>query len=306
MTKINNKTRVGPDGILLFNRSNGLNLLLDEIIPPDNMWDKAPRQVSIALTNACDLRCPACYAPKFPANICSQKLMNWLSELDMAGTLGIGFGGGEPTLHKDFSKLCCNLTNNTGLAVTFTTHGHHIDEILAEKLFRNVHFIRVSMDGIGKTYETLRGRPFPKFLQHLKIIAGIAPFGINYLVNSRTFPEIDEALELATNIGAREFLLLPEQPTRATHGISPATSADLTKWVQNYRGSLPLSVSEKGAAALPTCTALLKENGLSAYAHINASGELMESSYSTEGIKIGSDGVMNSLKMLRQRIGEKL
>jgi len=58
------KVRKGPDGIHLFDRNTGVNILLDETIPPSSSWSASPRQVSIALTNACDLVCPHCYAPK--------------------------------------------------------------------------------------------------------------------------------------------------------------------------------------------------------------------------------------------------
>ena len=45
------KTRYGPDGIHIFDRHSGLNILLDENVPNQDIWTLAPRQVSIALTN---------------------------------------------------------------------------------------------------------------------------------------------------------------------------------------------------------------------------------------------------------------
>jgi hypothetical protein len=56
--------------------------------------------------------------------------------VDVNGTIGVGFGGGEPTRYRRFVELCAYSTLNTGLAVTFTTH----DGLL--KLKGNVHFIR--------------------------------------------------------------------------------------------------------------------------------------------------------------------
>ena len=50
------KTRVGPDGLHLFQRSSGTNILLDELCFAPELWSVAPRQISVALTNACDLR----------------------------------------------------------------------------------------------------------------------------------------------------------------------------------------------------------------------------------------------------------
>jgi MoaA/NifB/PqqE/SkfB family radical SAM enzyme len=152
------KMRTGPDGVHMFSRDSGLNILIDEMSVPAEQWSIAPRQVSIALTNACDLHCPYCYAPKEKARLDYGPLSEWLTELDKAGCFGIGFGGGEPTLHSDFARICKFAATHTNLAVTFTTHGHRLGERLASALAGYVHFVRVSMDGVGATYETLRGK----------------------------------------------------------------------------------------------------------------------------------------------------
>ena len=58
------KKRFGPSGIHLFERAGGLNILLDEVTVHRSCWSRGPRQVSIALTNRCDLACVHCFAPK--------------------------------------------------------------------------------------------------------------------------------------------------------------------------------------------------------------------------------------------------
>ena len=94
-----------PAGLHLFNRATGSNILIDEIVPPPASWSLAPRHVSVALTNACDLSCPHCYAPKNFAALDLSKLVRWLIELDANGCLGVGFGGGEPTLYPELCEL---------------------------------------------------------------------------------------------------------------------------------------------------------------------------------------------------------
>lgn len=298
-TRASLKVRLGPDGIHLFDRTTGANILIDEVEVPPTLWSVAPRQVSIALTNACDLRCPYCYAPKHPARLDSAHLIVWLDELDANGCLAIGFGGGEPTLHRDLPRLCRYAVGSTGLAVTFTTHAHHLTDRLAADLSGNVHFIRVSMDGVGATYEMLRGKPFCSFLRQLDLVREVAPFGINFVVNARTLPDIDAAISLASDVGATEFLLLPEQPARGRDGIDHSTTQALRNWVYSYRGAIPLSVSEAGAAGLPSCNPSERETGLHAYAHIDASGVLKRSSYDLTGVPIGAGGAMQALSMLK-------
>src|SRR5687767_430002 len=81
------KLRAGAAGIHLFDRTTGLNLLMDEVCVPTTMWAAAPRYVSVALLNACDLRCSFCYAPKHSAKLDSTRLFAWATELDANGCL---------------------------------------------------------------------------------------------------------------------------------------------------------------------------------------------------------------------------
>jgi MoaA/NifB/PqqE/SkfB family radical SAM enzyme len=297
------KTRFGPAGIHLFDRRTGMSILLDEITVPRRLWAGAPRFISIALTNACDLSCFYCYAPKNPARLDVGRVAGWLDELDASGCLGVGFGGGEPTIYRDLPELCDYATKNTSMAVTFTTHGHRLSDELAASLSGIVNFVRISMDGVGPTYEALRGRPFANLRRRLDNLRAVAPFGINYVVNASTLPDLNAATELAAEVGASEFLLLPEQRTYHSGGIDDQTALALHQWVTLYRGSVPLTVSEAGADGLPTCDPLIRETGLRAYAFISAGGTLKASSYSSNGVPIREFGLMEALDVLREMEG---
>jgi pyruvate-formate lyase-activating enzyme len=300
------KLRAGPCGVHFFDRRTGLNILADEVQVPRRLWATAPRQVSIALTNACDLSCPHCYAPKNPATLEFANVASWLDDLDRNGCLGIGFGGGEPTLHPRLPQLCDHAAKKTGLAVTFTTHAHRVDGVLMSALKGNVHFIRVSMDGVGATYEALRGRSFILLRARLEEIRTLAPFGINFVVNARTLPDLDAAIILAAEMGAREFLLLPEQPVTNAGGIDSRTLQALQAWIMRYDGPVPLAISERESEGVPANRAVAKETGSWAYAHIDASGVLKRSSYSHDGVRIGQHGVMEALSLLRTLYKEEL
>jgi len=296
------RRRVGPAGVHFFDRDSGMNVLFDDIEPDESSWDRAPRQVSIAVTNTCDLTCPYCYAPKERANLAPDVLTEWLDELDENGCMGIGFGGGEPTLYRHLPEICRYAKGRTGLAVTMTTHGHRLNDRLLAELEGNLHFVRVSMDGVGATYEKLRGKPFQVLLHRLDQIGRLFSFGINFVVNRRTISDLEHAVSIAADKGATEFLLLPEQPVGGVGGIDPTTAERLRGWVEAYEGQVPLAVSEAGAEALPTCRPLEAEAGLMAYAHVSASGDLKSSSYDTAGIRIGPEGLIAALDELRQRL----
>jgi MoaA/NifB/PqqE/SkfB family radical SAM enzyme len=296
------KIRQGAGGIHFFNRENGINVLLDGIDVPRHLWSAAPRQVSIALTNRCDLRCPYCYAPKNGSLLEASAIIGWLHELDANGCLGIGFGGGEPTLFPGFAALGQMGAEQTRVAITFTTHGHKLDSVLCQELRGNVHFIRVSMDGVGTTYEELRGRSFSALRKKLYLIRSVAALGINYVVNARTLPHLDAAVSAAADSGAKEFLLLPESPVRGVGGIDPETRTELQKWVWEYKGIVPLTISAAATEGMPTSCPVPGETGLSEYAHVDASGFLRPSSFEETGVLIGSEGIIRGLETLRSQL----
>lgn len=298
------KQRCSPAGLHLFDRTTGLNVLLDEVPVPASHWSRAPRQVSIALTNQCDLACSHCYAPKSRDTLRYDVVTRWLAELDTNGALGVGFGGGEPTLHRDFVELCQHAARETRLSVTFTTHGHHIDDALAEGLRGSVHFIRVSMDGVGATYEAIRRRSFRELQRRMKVVRTICRFGINIVVNERTLPDLDDAAAVAADLGASELLLLPQAPVRTQPGIGDHTLQGLRRWVEAYTGPTKLCINEASADGFPTCDPLPEERGLRAYAHIDAAGVLKSTSYHATGVPIGADGVLHALDRLAGELAE--
>lgn len=229
-------------------------------------------------------------------------MLSWIKELDTEGCLSVGFGGGEPTLHPDFVEICKRTAGETQLAVTFTTHGHRVTPQLVEGLKGAIHFTRISIDGVGRTYEEQRGKKFSSLLRGLESIATLSPFGVNVVVNERTVSELDAIADLAQKVGASELLLLPQQKTIIVPSMNDNVGLKLRDWVTNYRGKVRLAVSTAGASGLPTCDPLPDEQGLQAYAHIDASGMLRASSYSPAGLKIGDTGVLATLKRLRHSI----
>lgn len=294
------KCRSGPDGLHLFDRRTGLNVLLDEVDVQEAHWARAPRQVSIALTNACELDCPFCYAPKSAGVLDAARLCAWIDEL-AAGCLGVGFGGGEPTLFRRLPEVCRHVAERTALAVTMTTHGHRFNPQLVDALAGRVNFVRVSVDGVGTTYETLRNRPFPELLRRLALIGGAFRFGLNCVVNASTLPDLGAVADLAASVGAAELLLLPERPARGRPGSSPHVASALHRWIDGYRGPVPLAIGEGDTGSLATALPLPRETGLRAYAHIDASGTVRRTSYHAVGEPVDDRGVLAAVDRLQQR-----
>lgn len=185
------------------------------------------------------------------------------------------------------------------MAVTFTTHGHRMDLELAAALRGSVHFVRASMDGVGATYARLRGRSFEAFQRHLEIIASVAPFGLNVVINDETVEELVEIASFARKVGAAEVLLLPEQPVGNRPGISQSASQRLEEWVSSAAPGVRLAISEAGVTdGMPLAKPFADEAPLDA--HVDARGHLKAHAYATDGIPVGTS-ILDSLDQLRVR-----
>nr|WP_171046573.1 radical SAM protein [Pseudarthrobacter sp. NamE5] len=270
-------------------------------MPPEQTWAVAPRYVSVALTNACELRCPYCYAAKKPARLGAEEISPWLRELNRNGCLGVGFGGGEPTLHSEFATICQKTAIETGMAVSFTTHGHRITEKLATQLRGSVHFIRVSVDGIGETYERNRGRAFDELENRIDLIAGICRFGVNVVVGDTTVWELDGLLDYAERWGAEELLLLPEQGVAGRAGIGESARNEMTRWLASHRPSkIRVGISRMAdLSGIALADAFPMEDRLSAHAHIDANGYLRADAFTDQRIPI-QGSVIDALTELRE------
>ena len=227
------------------------------------------------------------------------RLSEWLIELDDNGCINVGFGGGEPTLYPRLAEICAFASQQTALSLSLTTHGHAFGGELLKELAGNLHFIRVSMDGVDATYESIRHRSFASLVEHIVEVSRVFPFGINYLVNSTTVADLDAAMIVAAELGASEFLLLPEEPSGERAGIKEDALAALRAWVENYSGSIPLSISEGGAAGFQTCDPTENESGILAFAHIDAEGILKKSSFDRYGFPIGTGSIMTAIERLQ-------
>ena len=297
------KVRTGSNGVHLFDRRTGLNVLLDEIKPGPESWSRGPRHVSIAVTNACDLSCEYCYAAKAPAQIDADAVVRWARELDDAGCFGIGFGGGEPTLYPRFPELCRRIHNETSLAVTFTTHGHRLSPQIVSELSGVTSFIRLSMDGLDATYERLRGRSFDRFKQQMEYVKAIAPFGINYVVNGETITDLPRAADFTFSSGAQELLLLPETGVNGELVAGDAVIQEMSAWARANYGRVRLATSAFAAGVIE-CPILTpeSEDATFDFMHVDALGVLKRSAFELDGLLLGSGAsILAGIETIRRR-----
>lgn len=158
------------------------------------------------------------------------------------------------------------------------------------------------MDGVGTTYERIRGRSFEKLVQYLSLLKERIPFGINYVVNHNTIDDLSEAVSIVETCGTEEILLLPEEPIGLGQKIDSSTLEHLRTWIDNYKGNVRLAISSSYKGMINSLIALENEPDHLAFAHIDATGQLKPSSFSQNGYAIDNNGVLDAYARLYSEI----
>lgn len=173
-----------------------------------NFLCSMPWTVSWKVSSACNLRCQHCYFDDK-----SEKLYNSQNDLnkeeiikltnDLVTNLGIvnySITGGEPLLRKDIFEVIKTIKASHGI-VSLQTNGTLITKTASKKLRRllnpNTDYIQISLDGIEKTHDDIRGKGnFEKALNGIKLMIDA---GINVNVNcTPTSKNISELVDLYT------------------------------------------------------------------------------------------------------------
>ena len=125
--------------------------------------DNAPRPVVVwAVTRACNLKCVHCYAnadaSAAPHELTYREGCGLLDQLKEFGVPAVLFSGGEPLVRDDTIDLMA-YARQLGLPCTLSTNGLLIDDPTAGRLAEiGVKYVGISLDGIGKTHDKLRGQ----------------------------------------------------------------------------------------------------------------------------------------------------
>lgn len=113
---------------------------------PRNGWIGDPHWIFVHLTDDCNLRCKFCYSPKEEKKILLKDLkkfvqetkeaietesgQNWISkEIKKSPKCGITLGGGEPTMHPDFTRIVKTFRKEFDY-ITVSTNGTNLKPLL--------------------------------------------------------------------------------------------------------------------------------------------------------------------------------
>jgi radical SAM family uncharacterized protein len=166
---------------------------------------KTPLFCGHKLTYNCNLKCKMCPFWKRSAQDLSlehEKII--LKKIYNAGVCGIAFEGGEPLLRKDLAEIlqyARSLPMQTSLITNGTLLEAKIDEITP---YINGG-IFVSIDGIGKTHDEIRGVSgcFKKAIDGITAASQRMSITINTTIMAQNIHEIEDLVKLAKELGVK-------------------------------------------------------------------------------------------------------
>jgi MoaA/NifB/PqqE/SkfB family radical SAM enzyme len=291
------KFRAERSGLHFFDRHSGTHILLDEIVPKPDTWSVAPRTLSIALSNICDLTCHFCYRPKTKDSLPLEFVKQVAKAADELGALEITFGGGEPLLYPDLAVLCEWIWTNTSLGVSLTTHGHRLNADLIRQLAGTISSIRFSIDGAEPYYGKIRGRPLANLLEKIRALDHAIPFGINAVVSPGHVTELRRVADLAIGLGAWDLLIIPEHLGGKTV-LAAQDWNEIDKFIAEYGSRCRLSVTQAASAHLKANFLEIERYDEFAFAHVSADKKLKPNSYARDGILIQDPARMHEYLLL--------
>ncbi|MCX6992228.1 MAG: radical SAM protein [Kiritimatiellaeota bacterium] len=229
-----------------------------------------PITLDIDLTNICNNNCPGCHISKY--NLMKNEFSNlpkvWgyaqyregncimplrdarriIRQFADLGGKSVAFGGGgEQTLHPDFSKIVC-FSKECGLDVSGSTNGNSLDDATMRVIVDCFAFINISLDAPdAKLYKLVHGvseRNFNNMLNNIKTLIALRKntgsgitIGTSYLIGHYTADGAYKATVLAKKLGV-DYMRLRPYWTSPGENFLPE---EVKRFIQNAERCLKLA-----------------------------------------------------------------
>jgi len=159
------------------------------------------------ITLKCNLACSHCGSragDERVEELSTAEALDLVRQLAEVGIQEVSLIGGEAFLRKDWLELAEAITK-AGMACTMTTGGYGISEATAERMAHaGIKAVSVSVDGLEKTHNGLRGRPksFQYCLETMKHLQAVDILvGCNTQLNRLSALELPELYTILRDAG---------------------------------------------------------------------------------------------------------
>lgn len=170
-----------------------------------------PEHVYFSLTSRCILQCEMCDVAKSPSRpgdeLQTSKIKEIILQVNGLGTKHIIFSGGEPFLREDLLEILEFSLSTPIENVALVTNGVLLDEQIIENLIKiKLTHITVSLDGLEKTNDAIRGRgTFKKIVDNIdklifykqKFSSRLPTIGINFTIMNKNIGDMLDMVKFA-------------------------------------------------------------------------------------------------------------
>lgn len=170
--------------------------------PPRSDILSSPIRVYFELTRKCNLHCKHCFSSSSNSEddmLSKNFIFKMLEEMQEFRILDIRFTGGEPTCRDDWFDIL-KYSKDLGFAVSINTNGvyKNQNEILKKYILLDLNQITISIDGLERNHDFIRGKNSFKSAINTLIAfynAGL-PLRVNTVISKRNYHEIPLLLDL--------------------------------------------------------------------------------------------------------------
>ncbi|KKW12928.1 MAG: Radical SAM domain protein [Candidatus Gottesmanbacteria bacterium GW2011_GWB1_49_7] len=190
---------------------------------------------SLRVTLGCNLRCKQCYAiagKPLPNELSLMEVKKLLDDLKALGAIRIFFTGGEPFFRRDMVDIM-KYADDNGFAMYISTNGTLVrpDTIEALSHLKHLRTFQISIDGIGKLHDDIRGVPgtFNKAVNTIKM-------AVNKLHNTKVAVistlmksnanQMEKIMDFAINEHADTFGIVTLYPIKRSSDANDISTKD--------------------------------------------------------------------------------
>jgi len=179
----------------------------DKIMDVERLYTPSLRYLEIYITDKCNLSCSHCFLGDKPSRIMDVRLFSGVVEEFTRFGFKLLITGGEPLTHPYIWDIL-ELSSSYPLRRILLTNGTLISEYLAKRLSKYVHEVQISIDGMKRGHERLRGKnTFERTMKGLKNALKFMPVSVATVIHSENIEELDELETMLIEMGVREWNL---------------------------------------------------------------------------------------------------
>ncbi len=209
-----------PEMLVMVDRTMARRLGVDAFPEPTpgscSTDPHAPYEAHLTVGRSCSVGCSGCYIDAAKRLTMPMDISQWERVLEKLASLGVfhvAIGGGEDDDLRDLVRLA-HKARQLGLTPNLTTAAWNVTPGMAKSLvvFHRVH---VSLDGVGGTYEQMRGHDgYERTIMGLEILKAYHPrVGVNCVVGRKNYDGLEELFAILRRLRVSEAELLRFKPT---------------------------------------------------------------------------------------------